>query len=110
VKVPALNVVHVCGTVATNPHQFTQGDRLTGARFDLIARSYERGKKPIPVRFSVVCWATLAEATLSRVREGDVVLVTGALHNYQSRHGSLQVVAAAVQFLTVKEATASDRE
>jgi single-stranded DNA-binding protein len=100
-KIPALNVVHVCGTVVSAPHGLSAAERATGALFELSARTYERGKKPTAVRFTVVCWTTLAETVLERVREGDVVLITGSLQNHPSSRGSLQVTAAVIQFLTI---------
>lgn len=108
-KVPALNVVHVCGTVTTRPAVLPFSDRPAGAIFDLFARTYERGRKTIPVRLTVVCWASLAEAVISQVREGDVVLITGSLHNHPASRGSLGLVASTVQFLTTEETKPSPR-
>ena len=97
-KVPALNVTHVCGTVTSLPTIIP-----SGAIFELSARTYERGRKAIPVRLTVICWAAVAEAVLAQVREGDVVLITGALHNHHAARGSLGLVASVVQFLTTEE-------
>jgi hypothetical protein len=106
-KVPALNVTHVCGTVATLPAVIASAGRSAGATFELDARTYEPGRKAIPVRLSVICWASVAEAVLSEVREGDVVLITGALRNHQAARGSLRLVASVVQFLTTGDAMPS---
>jgi Single-stranded DNA-binding protein len=109
-KIPALNVVHVCGTVVSAPHGLSAGERPAGALFDLSARTYDRGKKATTVRLSIVCWTTLAETVLARVHEGDVVLITGALQNHQSSRGSLQVTASVIQFLTTETTGSSQRE
>jgi single-stranded DNA-binding protein len=99
-KVPALNVTHVCGTVITHPAVIRSVGKSSGAIFELSAQTYEPGRKAIPVRLMVVCWASVAEAVLAQVREGDVVLITGALHNHHAGRGSLGLVASVVQFLT----------
>ncbi len=106
-KIPALNVVHVCGTVVSAPYGLSSGERTAGALFDLSARTYERGKKATAVRLTIVCWTALAEAVLARVHAGDVVLITGALQNHQSSRGSLQVTASVIQFLTTETNGAS---
>jgi hypothetical protein len=103
-KVPALNVVHVCGTVTTVPTAIPSAGRSAGAIFEVSTRTYERGRKTIPVRLTVVCFALLADAVLSQLREGDVVLITGSLHNHHASRGSLGLVASVVQFLTTEEA------
>jgi single-stranded DNA-binding protein len=106
-KIPALNVTHVCGTVTTLPTVLPSSDRPAGAIFELAARTYERGRKTSTVRLKVVCWASLAEAVLSQLCEGDVVLVTGSLQHQQATRGPLGLVASVVQFLTTKEAKPS---
>jgi single-stranded DNA-binding protein len=109
-KVPALNVTHVCGTVTALPTVLPSSDRPAGAIFELSAQTYERGRKTNPVRLKVVCWASLAEAALSQLREGDVVLVTGSLHNHHASRGPLGLVASVVQFLTTGTETPSQSE
>lgn len=109
-KVPALNVTHVCGTVITPPAVIPSAGRSFGATFELSARTYEPGRKAIPVRLTVVCWASVAEAVLAQVREGDVVLITGALHNHHAARGSLELVASVVQFLATGDVTPSQSE
>jgi hypothetical protein len=101
-KVPALNVTHVCGTVTSLPAVIP-----SGAIFELSARTYERGRKADPVHLTVVCRAPVAEAVLAQVREGDVVLITGALHNHHGARGSLGLVASVVQFLTTEDVMTS---
>lgn len=108
-KVPALNVTHVCGTVTALPTVLPSSDRRVGAIFELAARTYERGRKTNPVRLIVLCWASLAESVLSQLREGDVVLVTGSLQHQQATRGPLGLVASVVQFLTTEEAKPSPK-
>jgi single-stranded DNA-binding protein len=109
-KVPALNVAHVCGTVTSVPAALPMSNKPAGAIFELSARTYERGRRTISVQVTVVCWAAVAEAVLARVRKGDVVLITGALQNHHSDRSSLSVVASAVQFLTAEEITPNQSE
>lgn len=109
-KVPALNVTHVCGTVVSMPVCLPPSNRPAGAIFELSARTYERGRKTVSVQVTVVCWAAVAEAVLARVREGDIVLITGALQNHRSDHSSLSVVASVVQFLTAEEVAPTQSE
>lgn len=109
-KVPALNVAHVCGTVTTLPAVFASVGRQSGAIFELSARTYERGRKTVAIRLTVVCFASVAEAVLSHLREGDVVLITGSLQHHQSSRGPLGLVASAVQFLTTGEVKSAQTE
>lgn len=109
-KIPALNVVHVCGIVIRAPYGLPSGKRTAGAIFDLSARTYQRGKKGAAVRLTIVCWMPLAETVLARVREGDVLLITGALHNHPSSPSSLQVEASVIQFLTTETGASSQTD
>lgn len=109
-KVPALNVTHVCGTVISPPTALPSSNRPAGAIFELSTRTYERGRKAVAVRLTVVCLAALAEAVTAHVREGDVVLIMGSLQNHQSRPGSLCLVASVVQFLTPQDVSPSQSE
>lgn len=106
-KIPSLNVVHVCGTVANSPTSIPSGATPVGALFDLTVRTYERGKRSTAVRFTVVCRGGLAGTILSRIHRGDVVLVTGALHNHPAATSSLQVTASAVQFLSADDVSSA---
>jgi single-stranded DNA-binding protein len=99
-KIPALNVAHVCGTVTMPPTALPASDRSGGAIFELATRTYERGRKTLIVSLTVVCWGTLADSVLARVREHDVVLITGSLQNHRSSRNTLELVASVVQFLT----------
>ena|SRR4028118_62083 len=107
-KVPALNVTHVCGTVTTTPTTL-HAAKTANAIFELSARTYERGRKNISVRIKVVCWGAIAEAVIAKVRQGDVVLVNGSLQNHKDQE-SLSLVAAVVQFLTVDTTASTQSE
>jgi single-stranded DNA-binding protein len=108
VKVPALNVVHVCGTVTTPPSPLGSTERPTGAIFEISARTYERGKKTVVSELTVICWANLAETVVAQVRVGDVVLITGSLQNHYSDRNAPRIVASVVQFLTSQTAPESE--
>jgi hypothetical protein len=99
-KVPALNVVHVCGTVATTPRALRNTTCSPHAAFTLHVRAYERSKRATFVRVDVFCSLDVAAKVLSHLREGDVVLVTGALQNHPAAPETLQISASIVQFLT----------
>ena len=100
-KVPALNVVHVCGVVTVAPRALSAENQPTGTLFEISARTYERGRKATLTDIVVVCWGQLAEATVDRLGVGDIVLIAGALHNrHRQLSQPLQVIASAIQFLT----------
>lgn len=101
-RIPALNVVHICGVVAHDPRLLAGDERISAAAFDVTARTYRAGRKTKTVALSVHCFGELADAVRSRLRAGAVVLVTGSLQN-QRGAAVLHVTASAVQFLTSQD-------
>lgn len=95
-KIPALNVVHVCGVVTGTPRGQTD---ITEAVFDLAVRSYRPGKKSLTGLVTVHCHGPLADAVRAHINGGDVVLITGSLHRSQ-HDAALRITASIVQFLS----------
>lgn len=98
IKLPALNVVHLCGTIESEPRSTSPRVETPYAVFDLRVRAYRASKKAKVTVVSVLCIGDLATLVLSRLHTGTVVLLTGSLQN-QSSAKTLHVTASTLQVL-----------
>jgi len=107
-KLPYLNVVMLAGRLVADPHKLDASGR-EGSAFTLaINRTVGRGKPAISTFVDVVVFGDTATACNTYLAKGSAVMVTGSLANYERKREkgpatkTLQVSAAAVQFLSPK--------
>jgi len=95
-KIPALNVVHLCGVVPAQPRSACSE---SAAVFDLVVRTYRPGKKSSTALVTVHCYGSLADTVRARIRADTVLFVTGSLQRSHPE-AILHITASVVQFLS----------
>ncbi len=114
-KMPFINSVSLAGRLVSDPHPLKGGNDRVGSAFTIAVNRYQADKKSVVTYIDCVCWGAVAEAVNDKVKQGDAVLVSGALNNHDKKSGSgtvkvLQVSASAIQFLTKHEEPVSEPE
>jgi len=115
---PELNRVHLAGRLTHDPHfQFTESGKAV-ARINLAVNQsfkdrngeYQQETSYVPV----IAWEKTAEAINEHLKRGNAVLIDGKLKSRQRKADNgkswtvLEVVAANVQFLSIKEKDEAD--